>query len=544
MLQYCRLLDVLLPPNEKEINMRSKFVQWLALQGKEGILLVAESGNMQVMKALMVEVSTETMKEGFLSIVESGNVQLVEVLMKVVSMETMKATKQMFMYRNRGVWTALHLVASKGHCAMCNALLKLKVYDVNQGDRWGCTPLSIAASYGYTEVVNALLKAGADVNQARTDSEATPLIMAATFGYMETVNVLLEAGAVMNLRDKSGSTALWMAAQNGHVEVVKALVKFKMLHAPEGQVEVALNHVALKIRCTALYIAAQNGHLEMVKVLLDAGAAVNLSTIKGCTPLWIAAQNGHVEVVKVLLNASAAVNLSDDDESTPLVVAAAMGNMEVVKVLVKHGADLTRRGQHGKTAIDWAHEKGYYLIVDVLRKAHMRKQEHTNTQQVLRRQQSLQSGGDHGSGAGGGSNHALMGGGRLQSGGDNRLQAVAVRSVQDAKKDAYAANGSWHQGDADMPARRVIFKRIMFFLKARSRTPTTLTTQEWLKRLPNIAACLEASLYRTAETKEQYLNVDTLNARLHAVASRERERRRLEQGETNGVGHVNKQNNK
>ena len=44
---------------------------------------------------------------------------------------------------------------------------------------------------------------------------------------------------------------------------------------------------------TPLFIAAQEGHLPVVKLLLDREAAVNQAKTNGATPLFIVAQEGH-----------------------------------------------------------------------------------------------------------------------------------------------------------------------------------------------------------------------------------------------------------
>ena len=52
---------------------------------------------------------------------------------------------------------------------------------------------------------------------------------------------------------------------------------------------------------TALFNAADNGHLDVLKVLLQAGAGVDVATNYGTTPLHYAAVNGELEVCKYLV---------------------------------------------------------------------------------------------------------------------------------------------------------------------------------------------------------------------------------------------------
>lgn len=56
---------------------------------------------------------------------------------------------------------------------------------------------------------------------------------------------------------------------------------------------------------TPLYIAAQEGHSEVVEQLLSRSADIECVFRDGYTPLYIAAQNGRVEVVKTLLEKGA-----------------------------------------------------------------------------------------------------------------------------------------------------------------------------------------------------------------------------------------------
>lgn len=50
-------------------------------------------------------------------------------------------------------------------------------------------------------------------------------MLAVSHGRIETTNLLLNCGADVNLQDIDGSTALMCAAEHGHKELVKILLK-------------------------------------------------------------------------------------------------------------------------------------------------------------------------------------------------------------------------------------------------------------------------------------------------------------------------------
>ena len=54
-----------------------------------------------------------------------------------------------------------------------------------------------------------------------------------------------------------------------------------------------------------LYIAAQNGHLDVVRHLVEVGADKDQAQNSGATPLYIAAENGHLDVVRLLVEVGA-----------------------------------------------------------------------------------------------------------------------------------------------------------------------------------------------------------------------------------------------
>jgi len=85
---------------------------------------------------------------------------------------------------------------------------------------------------------------------------------------------------------------------------------------------------------TPLYVAAQNGHTEVVKLLQDNNADVNASrTNDGSTPLYVVAQNGHTEVVKLLLDNNADINAMTHHGQKPIDSARRNLHFDIIKLL-------------------------------------------------------------------------------------------------------------------------------------------------------------------------------------------------------------------
>lgn len=58
--------------------------------------------------------------------------------------------------------------------------------------------------------------------------------------------------------------------------------------------------VILQTGTTALFFAAQGGHISIVTELLSHGADIDLPSYEGVTPLFVACQCNHLNVVREL----------------------------------------------------------------------------------------------------------------------------------------------------------------------------------------------------------------------------------------------------
>ena len=106
----------------------------------------------------------------------------------------------------------------------------------------------------------------------------------------------------------------------------------------------------------ALFMAASNGNIEVVKLLLKFGADSNIQNSHGTTPLH-AAIWGHYQLVKELLNAGALHTIVDMNGDTPLHLAVVASSLNVVEVLLDAGADPKMTNRQGMTPLNLANRR-------------------------------------------------------------------------------------------------------------------------------------------------------------------------------------------
>jgi hypothetical protein len=110
---------------------------------------------------------------------------------------------------------------------------------------------------------------------------------------------------------------------------------------------------------TALHPASVEGHVEVVRSLLKCGADVDAQGAYDMSPLQLASLHGRLNVVQCLLDHGADANFQDDIHRTPLSLAAEKGHVEIVRALLEHDADLKFRYNDGWTLIHRASHDNY-----------------------------------------------------------------------------------------------------------------------------------------------------------------------------------------
>jgi ankyrin repeat protein len=117
---------------------------------------------------------------------------------------------------------------------------------------------------------------------------------------------------------------------------------------------------------TPLAIAADKGHVDVVRVLLEGGANIERTNNLSRNALHRAAYYGHLNVCRLLLKKGAKVDPLDASKNTPLHEAAKGGYLPIVKLLVNKGANVSVRNIFGRNACDEARIWLKYEVADWL----------------------------------------------------------------------------------------------------------------------------------------------------------------------------------
>eukprot|EP01048_Picozoa_sp_COSAG05_P018154 COSAG05_NODE_2604_length_2851_cov_4.404433_1_plen_383_part_10 len=203
--------------------------------------------------------------------------------------------------------------------------------------RNGTAALMQALIVRQVEAVSVLLEARADPD--RRDHESyTALMHAAEAGNAPATALLLEKNANRDTASKAGWTALMMAAEvaNGAGLPVLQLMLAERQRDPEHPVPNLDWQDPSGF--SALLLAAENRHFEVVQLLVKCGATLDLhSAVGGGTPLMAATQARCFPVAKALMKAGARPDAQRLDRCNVLSVAEVHGEQSLARILRDKG---------------------------------------------------------------------------------------------------------------------------------------------------------------------------------------------------------------
>ena len=206
-----------------------------------------------------------------------------------------------------------------------------------------------AIKAGKVDEVRQLIQQNPSLKTARDGSGASAVLVAAYNMKPDVVNALLELGAPVDIFE---------ASVLGKVDRIDEILKSNPArvteYAPDGFTPVAL--------------ASFFGQPAAVKALIAGGADVNAHAKNALkvAALHAAVAGRNMEVIKAVLAAGADVNAQQQAGFRPMHEAGANANRALAELLLAHGADPTLAADDGKTAIDFARDKGHAEFADWL----------------------------------------------------------------------------------------------------------------------------------------------------------------------------------
>lgn len=247
---------------------------------------------------------------------------------------TSKATTQLFEAVERGD------ISSAGQALENQAALNEVRYF---RDRPSCgygsnmSPLGVAVLHGNERMAALLLEKGADLE---IPEYCRPLVLAVLANHPDMVRFLLAKGASPTYRAMQGSKL-----QRISIMMLAASLNMRDMIELFSQNNIDIDSVDTYGR-TALFYAAEHGHGESIRTLIKHGASINhQDPDTGHTALVIAVLSQQYEAVRVLLTLGAdpnipyqALGLTSIRNGTALGIARQGGNQEIADLLMQAGA--------------------------------------------------------------------------------------------------------------------------------------------------------------------------------------------------------------
>ena len=284
----------------------------------------------------------------------------------------------------------LHIAALYGHMSLCKTLIDKYKFDVNQASNTGLKALHYSAVNGSYELVRYFADMGTDI-ECKNNLGWNCLHIAARNGHLDLCKTLIDKekfdlhitddagyrtlhhsaksgnyklltyfvdkGTDIYLRTVNGRNCLHIAAQNGHLNLCKALIDKYRFNV----------HVDDRYGYTALHHSARSGSYKLLAYFIDMGTDIHLKTKTGINCLHLAAENGYLDLCKALIdNHKFDLHIADNDGYTALHFSVISGNSDLVTYFAEKVINIKLKTKNGSDCLHIAVENGHLNLCKML----------------------------------------------------------------------------------------------------------------------------------------------------------------------------------
>ncbi|KAK7094582.1 uncharacterized protein [Littorina saxatilis] len=212
------------------------------------------------------------------------------------------------------------------------------------------------------------------------DREGNTLLhLAAEAGHLEVIKMAVSSGASLTVQNEAGKTPPQLAKQrldqhNYETASKQKWTRFMFAACKEGDVttvkECLCYHATADSKVenglTPLHIASYNCHVDIASLLADLDANLNATDKSGLAPLHYACHRQCLETVQLLVERGGLVNAVDYEGTTPLHTVCIEGDTDIAELLILHNAHVDAKTSIGWTPLHLACYKGQKDIAQLL----------------------------------------------------------------------------------------------------------------------------------------------------------------------------------
>lgn len=238
-------------------------------------------------------------------------------------------------------------------------------FDINCNNESGFSTVIWASKSGNDLILKLLLEGNADPN-ACNDFGKTAVHYSIEQNHVDVIALLLDYSK--DDFDRTKQSPLAFAATHGKLKALLYLLERNSTSAENTKPIIDDRDGDGK---TALILAVEHNHYDIVYSLVNRGADLDLKDDFGYCPVMIAASKGMIQMLTLFFaNGRTDVNKVYEGDRTLLMVAVLARQKDVVFLLLGYNANVAIKDSSARTALNLANKHKFSEIIEILKDFH------------------------------------------------------------------------------------------------------------------------------------------------------------------------------